>query len=152
MSVLLLLLTLFINIILLYILVTPVSPRSQISKDLLSPRTKVLSSFHGIQSKLQPLLHYSTEEFACKCFSRSLIPAEVYDKLFNHTTQSSDLERAGYLIYIIYKRAETLETSGKRDEAREIIRRFGQTVYEVDSVLRLVGEEISKIYIPVHYI
>ena len=120
--------------------------RSQSSSKeaLLSPRTKVLTSFHNIQSKLQPLLQFSIDEFASKCFSRNLISMEVYDKLFNRSAQSTDLERAGYLILIIYKRAESLEACGKRSEAKELIRRFGETVYAVDNVLKRVGEEISE--------
>ncbi len=109
----------------------------------LTGEAKILKSFLSIQDHLQPLLQLSITDFNSKCFSKNLISMQLYEKQFNQTP-STDSERTGYLIYLIIKRAEQLETSGKWREAKEIIRGFGETVYGVDSVLRRVGTLISK--------
>ena len=109
----------------------------------ISVEAKALKSFLTIQDHLQPLLQLSINDFASKCFSKNLISAQLFEKLYNQTS-STDSERTGYMIYIIYKRAESLEASGRWSEAKELIRNFGKTVYEVDSVLKRVGKEISE--------
>ena len=83
------------------------------------------------------------DDFASRCFSKNLISHSVYEKLFNHTA-STESERANYLVYTVYKRVESLEADGQVTEAKQFIRRFGETVRKADSVLKDAGMEISK--------